>query len=135
MTAGSHCSVCNEVLEAQEIVPMLEKSAEAPLYRVLDKDEKDIAYKAEQKEGVLTITVDADFAVLTGKLSGISTLKAQDVEKIVFVTKSATSTFALANLLEKGSTGETYKLTHDGKTVTFTLGVNNTDVSDILKKA
>ena len=107
----------------------------APLYRVLDKDEKDIAYKAEQKDGVLTITVDADFAVLTGKLSGISTLKAQGVEKIVFVTKSAKSTFALAELLEKGSRGETYKLTHDGKTVTFTLGAKMTDVSAILEKA
>ena len=107
----------------------------APLYRVLDKDEKDIAYKAEQQDDVLTITVDADFAVLTGKLSGISTLKAQGVEKIVFVTKSAKSTFALAYLLEKGSRGETYKLTHDGKTVTFTLGAKMTDVSAILEKA
>ena len=107
----------------------------APLYRVLDKDEKDIAYKAEQQDDVLTITVDADFAVLTGKLSGISTLKAQGVEKIVFVTKGAKSAFALADLLEKGSTDETYKLTHDGKTVTFTLGAKMTDVSAILEKA
>ena len=108
---------------------------QSPLYRVLDKDEKDIAYKAEQKDGVLTVTVDADFAVLTGTLDGISTLKAQGVEKIVFVTKSAKSTFALADLLEKGSRGETYKLTHDGKTVTFTLGAKMTDVSAILEKA
>ena len=108
---------------------------QSPLYRVLDKDEKDIAYKAEQKDGVLTVTVDADFAVLTGTLGGISTLKAQGVEKLVFVTKSAKSTFALAYLLEKGSRGETYKLTHDGKTVTFTLGAKMTDVSTILEKA
>ena len=106
----------------------------APLYRVKDADGRGVNYKAERKDGVLTVTADADFAVLTGTLSGVSTLRAQGVEKIVFVTKSAKSTFALAELLEKGSRGETYKLTHDGKTVTFTLGAKMTDVSDILKK-
>ena len=104
----------------------------SPLYRVTDKDGKDIAYTAEQKDGVLTVTVDADFAVLTGKLSGIGTLKAQGVEKIVFVTKDATSAFRLADLLEKGAAGETYKLTHDGKTAAFTAGGQQTDISDIL---
>ena len=68
-----------------------------------------------------------------GTLSGISTLKAGGVEKIVFVTKGAASTFALADLLHKGSLGETYKLTHDGQTVTFALGANSIDVSDILE--
>ena len=106
-----------------------------PLYRVTDKDGKDIAYTAEQKDGVLTVTVDAGFAVLTGKLSGIGTLKAQGVEKIVFVTKDATSAFRLADLLEKGAAGETYKLTHDGKTAAFTAGGQQTDISDILVKA
>ena len=105
---------------------------QSPLYRVTDKDGKDIAYTAEQKDGVLTVTVDADFAVLTGKLSGIGTLKAQGVEKIVFVTKDATSAFRLADLLEKGAAGETYKLTHDGKTAAFTAGEQQTDISDIL---
>ena len=108
---------------------------QSPLYRVTDKDGKDIAYTAEQKDGVLTVTVDADFAVLTGKLSGIGTLKAQGVEKVVFVTKDATSAFRLADLLEKGAAGETYKLTHDGKTAAFTAGGRQTDVSDILVKA
>ena len=105
-----------------------------PLYRVTDRDGKDIAYTAEQKGGVLTVTVDADFAVLTGRLSGIRTLKAQGVEKLVFVTKGATSAFMLSDLLEKGESGNTYKLTHDGKTVAFTLGEKMTDVSAILTK-
>ena len=105
-----------------------------PLYRVTDKDGRDMAYTAEQAGGVLTVTVDADFAILTGSLSNIRTLKAQGVERIVFVTKGATSTFALADLLEKGSTGKTYQLTHDGKTVTFTLGEDMADVSAILTK-
>ena len=93
-----------------------------PLYRVTDKDGRDIAYTAEQKGGVLTVTVDEDLAILTGRLSGIRTLKAQGVEKIVFVTKGATSAFLLSDLLDKGEGGEAYRLTHNGKAATFTLG-------------
>ena len=105
-----------------------------PLYRVTAKDGKDIAYTAEQKGSVLTVTVDEDLAILTGKLSGIRTLKAQGVEKIVFVTKGAASAFLLSDLLGKGESGEAYRLTHDGKAVTFTLGKKMTDVSAILTK-
>ena len=105
-----------------------------PLYRVTAKDGKDIAYTAEQKGGVLTVTVDEDLAILTGRLSGIRTLKAQGVEKIVFVTKSAASAFLLSDLLGRGESGEAYRLTHDGKAVTFTLGEKMTDVSAILTK-
>ena len=104
----------------------------SPLYRVTDKDGRNMAYTAEQAGGVLTVAVDADFAILTGSLRGIRTLKAQGVEKIVFVTKGAASAFALADLLESGSTGKTYQLTHDGKTVTFILGEDMADVGAIL---
>ena len=105
-----------------------------PLYRVTDRDGRDIAYMAEQTGGVLTVTVDEDFAVLTGRLSGLRTLKAQGVEKIVFVTKGAASAFLLSDLLSKGESGEAYRLTHDTKAVTFTLGESTADVSAILTK-
>ena len=114
--------------------PEAERGMDAPLYRVTAKDGKDIAYTAEQQGGVLTVTVDEDLAILTGRLSGIRTLKAQGVEKIVFVTKGAASAFLLSDLLGKGESGEAYRLTHDGKTVTFTLGEKMTDVSAILTK-
>ena len=106
----------------------------SPLYRVTAKDGRDIAYTAEQKGGVLTVTVDEDLAILTGRLSGIRTLKAQGVEKIIFVTNGATSAFMLSDLLEKGESGDTYKLTHDGEAVTFTLGENMADMSAIFTK-
>ena len=105
-----------------------------PLYRVTDKDGRDIAYTAEQKGGVLTVTVDADFAVLTGRLSGMTALRAQGVEKIIFVTNGATSAFLLSDLLDKGEGGEAYRLTHNGKAVTFTLGESMADVSAILTR-
>ena len=105
---------------------------QSPLYRVTDRDGKDIPYEAEKKDSVLTITVAADFAVLTGKLNGFSILKTQGVEKIIFKTGGTASAFTLSDLLEKGKSGETCKLTHDGKSVTFTLGEKMTDISSIL---
>ena len=114
--------------------PEAERGMDAPLYRVTDKDGRDIVYTAEHKDGVLTVNVDEDFAILTGRLSGIRTLKVQGVEKIIFVTKGAASVFLLSDLLEKGESGDTYKLTHVGKAVTFTLGEKMTDVSAILTK-
>ena len=103
----------------------------APLYRVVNQDGKDILHQETRKDGVLTITVDADFAALTGKLGGIQTLKAQGVDTIVFVTSDASSTFALSDLLSQGSTGDSYTLTHDGAAVTFTLN-NGADAGTIL---
>ena len=114
--------------------PEAERGMDATLYRVTAKDGKDIAYTAEQKGSVLTVTVDEDLAILTGRLSGIRTLRAQGVEKIVFVTKGAASAFLLSDLLGKGESGEAYRLTHDSKAVTFTLGEKKTDVSAIFTK-
>ena len=112
--------------------PEAERGMDAPLYRVTDQDGKDIAHKAERKDGVLTVTVDADLAILTGKLSSIDTLKRQGIEKIVFVTNKAASTFQAADLLEKGASSDAYSLTHDGATVTFVVSEKKTDVSGIL---
>ena len=69
---------------------------------------------------------------IRAELSGLRTLKAQGVEKIVFVTKGAASAFLLSDLLSKGESGEAYRLTHDAKAVAFTLGESTADVSAIL---
>ncbi len=102
------------------------------LYRVTDGSGKDISCQAEQTGSVLTITVkDAAFAILTGKLSGIRTLKQQGIETIRFVTKDAVSAFRLDKLLEQGGDSDSYTLTHDGKTVTFTC--KDRDIQKILE--
>ena len=105
-----------------------------PLYRVTDKDGRDIAYTAEQKGGVLTVTVDADFAVLTGRLSGMTALRAQGIEKIIFVTNGAKTAVKLSAIISKLTANGVFRLTHDGKAVTFTLGESMADVSAILIK-
>ena len=93
-----------------------------PLYRVTDKDGRDIAYTAEQKGGVLTVTVDEDLAVLTGRLSGMTALRAQGIEKIIFVTNGAKTAVKLSTIISKLTANGVFRLTHDGKAVTFTLG-------------
>ena len=105
---------------------------QSPLYRVTDKGGKDVAYKAEQEDGTLTVTAKYDFAILTGSLDGMNTLKAQGVEKIVFVTNGAESAFMLSDLLESGKNSDSFKLTHDGGSVSFTVGTSETDISEIL---
>lgn len=105
---------------------------QSPLYRVTDKGGKDVAYNAEQEDGTLTVTAKYDFAILTGGLDGMNTLKAQGVEKIVFVTNGAESAFMLSDLLESGKGGDSFKLTHDGGSVSFTVGTAETDISEIL---
>ena len=135
-----HCDATHTIpdpgskLVREETVQPTQPAQPAAPYRVVGQDGKALSCKAERQDGVLTITVEADFAALTGKLGGIQTLKAQGVDTIVFVTNGASSTFALADLLSQGSTGDSYTLTHDGAAVTFILGAGKTDVSDILSK-
>ncbi|MDO4838368.1 MAG: hypothetical protein Q4B32_08230 [Clostridia bacterium] len=128
LTEGSHCSVCGKVLTKQKVISTI------PPYRVMDQNGMSIRYKSQQSRNVLTIMVNEESAVLTGKLGGIRALKAQGVDKIIFVTKGATSTFAVADLLKQGTWGDTYYLIHDGSTVTFTFGEPSIDISGLLEK-
>ena len=102
------------------------------LYRVVDKDGKEIVFHTAQKDGVLAIATDSDFAMLTGEMKEIETLMNQGVSRIIFATKGRTSTFLLSDLLEKRAYGETYHLSHDGEAVTFTVGDAMADASEIL---
>ena len=104
------------------------------LYRVVDRDGKEIVFHTAQKDGVLAIATDSDFAMLTGEMKEIETLMNQGVSRIIFSTKGRTSTFLLSDLLEKRACGETYYLIHDGEAVAFTVGDAMVDVSEILTK-
>ena len=110
----------------------LHRDVQPVLYRVTDGSGKDIPCQAEQKGTVLTITVkDAAFAILTGSLRGIGILRQQGIETIRFVTKDAVSTFRLDKLLQQGGDSDSYTLTHDGQTVTFTC--KEQDIQKILE--
>lgn len=106
--------------------------ASAPVYSVTDKDGNAVSYTAAREGGVLTIRVDAAYARLTLTAAEAQALTAQSVEKVIFVTTSATSAFRPADLTAYKDEAP-FVLTHDGETVTFTAG--ETDLASLLLQA
>ena len=102
------------------------------LFRVTDADGRDIPYTQAREGSTLTIAAEQDFAILTDTLHGIAVLQAQGVEKIVFKTNGASSSFRPEQLLAEGRISDRYTLTHDGTTVTFLLGQQKTDIQKLL---
>ena len=122
-TVGDHSWSAGVV--TAETVP----ESKAAAYWVCDPEGQSIPYQAQQKDSVLTVTVQADTASLCGTTGSLGQLEAQGIAEIRFVTNGAQSAFTLADLLASG-TGS-FTLTHEAETVTFTL--ESTDISKILK--
>ena len=113
------------VVTTPETVP----ESKAAAYWVSDSEGQSIPYQAQQKDGVLTVTVQADTASLRGTTGSLGQLEAQGIAEIRFVTNGAQSAFTLADLLASG-TGS-FTLTHEAEAVRFTLAEK--DISGILK--
>lgn len=135
-TETAKCERCDETdTRTVKGTKLTEHTAEtvpeskAAAYWVSDSQGQSIPYQAQQKDGVLTVTVQADTASLRGTTESLRQLEAQGITGIRFVTNRAQSDFTLSDLLTSG-TGS-FTLTHDGDKVTFTL--ENTDISGILK--
>ena len=137
-TETAHCAHpgCNETdTRTVKGTKLTEHTAEtvpeskAAAYWVCDPEGQSIPYQAQQKDGVLTVTVQADTASLRGTTGSLGQLEAQGIAEIRFVTKGAQSAFTLADLLASG-TGS-FTLTHEAETVSFTLAEK--DISGILK--
>ena len=135
-TETAKCERCNETdTRTAKGTKLTEHTAEtvpeskAAAYWVSDPEGQSIPYQAQQKDGVLTVTVQADTASLRGTTGSLGQLEAQGIAEIRFVTKGAQSAFTLADLLASG-TGS-FTLTHEAETVSFTLAEK--DISGILK--
>ena len=135
-TETAKCERCNKTdTRTAKGTRLSEHTAEtvpeskAAAYWVSDSEGQSIPYQAQQKDGVLTVTVQADTASLCGTTGSLQQLEAQGIAEIRFVTNGAQSAFTLADLLASG-TGS-FTLTHEAETVRFTLA--ETDISGILK--
>ncbi len=114
---------------AGEVTAETVSESKAAAYWVSDSQGQSIPYQAQQKDGVLTVTVQADTASLRGTTGSLRQLEAQGITGIRFVTDRAQSDFTLSDLLTSG-TGS-FTLTHEAETVRFTLAEK--DISGILK--
>lgn len=99
------------------------------LFRVTDLDGEDMPYRQQLADGVLTVTADAEDAMLLLPSGSIPTLQTQGVRELRFVTNQTSSGFALAELPEVQSE---FTLTHTGSEVAFTQ--DGQDLSGILQK-
>lgn len=113
-------------MNGRSSVPVGTATESASLFRVVDKDEKNLPFTENRNDIVLTIHCDRDYATLLAKSENLKALKAQGTQTIVFETENVTSIFAIEDIPGTG----TLRLTHDGETVTFTL---ETDISEVLK--
>ena len=135
-TETAKCERCNKTdTRTAKGTKLSEHTAEtvpeskAAAYWVSGPEGQSIPYQAQQKDGVLTVTVQADTASLRGTTGSLRQLEAQGITGIRFVTNRAQSDFALSDLLTSG-TGS-FTLTHEAETVRFTLAEK--DISGILK--
>lgn len=102
------------------------------LYRVANKQGRSIAYKAVQRDGVLTVTTDEKEAKLIIERGGLFALSRQGITKIVFVTASQKSVISVGAAMEKGS-GE-FVLLHSYRKVKLTIAGAAVDADGILNK-
>lgn len=99
------------------------------LFRVTDLDGEDMPYRQQLADGVLTVTADAEDAMLLLPSDSIPTLQTQGVRELRFVTNQTSSGFALSKLPEGQAE---FALTHTGSEIAFTQ--DGQDLSGILQK-
>ena len=98
-------------------------------YRVTDPEGNWIAFSETRQDGRLTLTVEADDAVLSGTLYGLSVLENAGITEITLKTAKQEAGFSIREVLVQSAASETfvpgesgtYRLTLDGNAVSFIL--------------
>lgn len=104
----------------------------AALYRVIDETGKALPVETKQEDGVLLLTAQADIAILEGAISGLQTLQSRGIDTITFTNGTISVSFSLAEVIAKGVSSDTYRLTLSGGEANFTLA--DADITALLGK-
>ncbi len=100
-------------------------------YRVVGENGLSVSCTSQQKDGVLTITVQRDEASFLITRVQLKDLADRGVKTIVFVTDGAASALAVSDLLTLAKLGDSFCLTHKGAEATLTL--NGETLTDVRK--
>ena len=104
----------------------------AALYRVIDETGKALPVETKQEDGVLLLTAQADIAILEGAISGLQALQSRGIDTITFTNGTISVSFSLAEVIAKGVSSDTYRLTLSGGEANFTLA--DADITALLGK-
>ena len=104
----------------------------AALYRVIDDAGKALPVETKQGDGVLLLTAQSDIAILEGAISGLQTLQSRGIDTITFTNGTISVSFSLAEVIAKGVSSDTYRLTLSGGEANFTLA--DADITALLGK-
>lgn len=114
------------------IAPAEPQPVKAALYRVIDETGKALPVETKQEDGVLLLTAQADIAILEGAISGLQTLQSRGIDTITFTNGTISVSFSLAEVIAKGVSSDTYRLTLSGGEANFTLA--DADITALLGK-
>lgn len=102
---------------------------DAPYFplRVIDANGVELVFTHEIDNGVLTVTTEHGFAILTGSIGNLNTLSESGVKTIVFTTTDKTTSVELEALKNAGSSNDVFRLTHDAANATLTVSGKEAD--------
>lgn len=112
--------------------PAEPQPVKAALYRVIDETGKALPVETKQEDGVLLLTAQSDIAILEGAISGLQTLQSRGIDTITFTNGTISVSFSLAEVIAKGVSSDTYRLTLSGGEANFTLA--DADITALLGK-
>ncbi len=95
--------------------------------RVIDANGVELVFTHETDNGVLTVTTEHGFAILTGSIGNLNTLSDSGVKTIVFTTTYKTTSIDLEALKNAGLCNDIFRLTHDAANAALTVGGKEAD--------
>lgn len=126
---GGFFKIVGTYIPPEPAEPVWGTPEDAPYFplRVIDANGVDLVFTHEIDNGVLTVTTEHGFAVLTGSIGNLNTLSEAGVKTIVFTTTDKTTSVELEALKNAGSSNNVFRLTHDAANAALTLGGKEAD--------
>lgn len=126
---GGFFKIVGTYIPPEPAEPVWGTPEDAPYFplRVIDANGVELVFTHEIDNGVLTVTTEHGFAILTGSIGNLNTLSEAGVKTIVFTTTDKTTSVELEALKNAGSSNDVFRLTHDAANATLTVSGKEAD--------